>query len=229
MRLEAITWERLAGELARCGDGLSAADGGPWLALGIDGAPAARTGESAERLARELRLLGRAVLVISTEGFLRPASLRFEYGKRDPDAYLDSWYDTGALWREVFGPLEAGGSGRVLPDLWDPVTDRATRTPYHSLPEGGVVVVHGPFLLGHWFPFALSVHLRLSPGRCGDVRRSRSAGPCPPSPGTRTRWRPRSARTWWSGRTTRRTPAGRGRPGAGEPAHGVKRAPPPVR
>ncbi|EHM30184.1 MULTISPECIES: hypothetical protein [Streptomyces] len=164
MRLEAITWERLAGELARCGDGLSAADGGPWLALGIDGAPAARTGESAERLARELRLLGRAVLVISTEGFLRPASLRFEYGKRDPDAYLDSWYDTGALWREVFGPLEAGGSGRVLPDLWDPVTDRATRTPYHSLPEGGVVVVHGPFLLGHWFPFALSVHLRLSPG-----------------------------------------------------------------
>lgn len=51
MRLEAITWERLAGELARYGDGLSAADGAPWLALGIDGAPAARTGESAERLA----------------------------------------------------------------------------------------------------------------------------------------------------------------------------------
>ncbi|MFH9263476.1 MULTISPECIES: uridine kinase [unclassified Streptomyces] len=164
MRLEAITWERLAGELARYGDGLSAADGGPWLALGIDGAPAARPGEAAESLARELRLLGRAVLVISTEGFLRPASLRFEYGKRDPDAYAHSWYDTGALWREVFGPLEAGGSGRVLPDLWDPVTDRATRTPYHALPEGGVVLVHGPFLLGHWFPFALSVHLRLSPG-----------------------------------------------------------------
>ncbi|MFI0932396.1 uridine kinase [Streptomyces sp. NPDC021019] len=164
MRLEAITRERLAGELARYADGLSAADGGPWLALGIDGAPAARTRESAERLARELRLLGRAVLVVSTEGFLRPASLRFEYGKRDPDAYADSWYDTGALWREVFGPLETGGSGRVLPDLWDPVTDRATRSPYHSLPEGGVVVVHGPFLLGHWFPFALSVHVRLSPG-----------------------------------------------------------------
>ncbi|MER7698296.1 MULTISPECIES: uridine kinase [unclassified Streptomyces] len=164
MRLEAITWERLAVELAGYADGLSAADGSSRLALGIDGAPAARTGESAERLAQELRLLGRAVLVIPTEGFLRPASLRFEYGKRDPDAYADSWFDTGALWREVFAPLEAGGSGRVLPDLWDPVTDRATRTPYHSLPDGGVVIVHGPFLLGHWFPFALSVHLRLSPG-----------------------------------------------------------------
>ncbi|SCD71408.1 hypothetical protein GA0115253_101485, partial [Streptomyces sp. Termitarium-T10T-6] len=122
VRLEAITWERLAGELARYGDGLSAADGGPWLALGIDGAPAARTGERAERLADELRLLGRSVLVVPTEGFLRPASLRFEYGKQDADAYLDGWFDTGALWREVFGPLEAGGSGRVLPDLWDPVT-----------------------------------------------------------------------------------------------------------
>ncbi|ESU45901.1 Uridine kinase [Streptomyces sp. HCCB10043] len=102
--------------------------------------------------------------MVPTEGFLHPASLRFEYGKQDADAYLDGWFDTGALWREVFGPLEAGGSGRVLPDLWDPVTDRATRSPYHALPEGGVVVVHGPFLLGHWFPFALTVHLRLSPG-----------------------------------------------------------------
>lgn len=164
MRLEAITWERLARELARYGDGLSAADGGPRLAFGVDGAPAARTGGTAERLAEEMRLLGRSVLVVSTEGFLRPASLRYEYGKRDADAYLDGWYDTGALWREVFGPLEAGGSGRVLPDLWDPATDRATRTPYREVPEGGVVIVHGPFLLGHWFPFALTVHLRLSPG-----------------------------------------------------------------
>ncbi|MEU1326555.1 uridine kinase, partial [Streptomyces microflavus] len=74
MRLEAITWERLAGELARHSDGLTAADGAPWLTLGIDGAPAARTGDLAERVADELRLRGRSVLVVSTEGFLRPAS-----------------------------------------------------------------------------------------------------------------------------------------------------------
>lgn len=164
MRLEAITWERLAGELARHSDGLTAADGAPWLTLGIDGAPAARTADLATRLADELRLRGRSVLVVPTEGFLRPASLRFEYGKEDPDSYAESWFDTGALRREVFGPLEVGGSGRVLPDLWDPVTDRATRTPYHPLPKGGVVIVHGPLLLGHWFPFTLSVHVRLSPG-----------------------------------------------------------------
>ncbi|WP_329199682.1 uridine kinase [Streptomyces sp. NBC_01435] len=164
MRFQAITWERLAEAFAAHADALGPADGGPWLKVAVDGAPAARTGDLAERVAQALRVRGRAVLVVSTEGFLRPASLRYEYGKEDPDSYYDSWFDTGALWREVFGPLEAGGSGRVLPDLWDPVTDRATRSPYRPLPEGGVLVVHGPLLLGHWFPFDLSVHLRLSQG-----------------------------------------------------------------
>lgn len=164
VRFEAITWERLAGELAAHADALKPADGGPWLRIAVDGAPAARTAELAESVAQGLRLRGRAVLPVSTAGFLRPASLRYEYGRRDPDSYYGSWFDTGALWREVFGPLEPGGSGRVLPDLWDPVTDRATRSPYRHLPEGGVLVLHGPLLLGHWFPFDLSVHLRLSAG-----------------------------------------------------------------
>ncbi|MGW6566146.1 uridine kinase [Streptomyces sp. NPDC054975] len=164
MRFEAITWERLSDALAAHVDGATPGDGSAWLKVGIDGAPAAPAGETAERIAEALRLRGRSVLVVGTEGFLRPASLRYEYGKQDPDSYYSGWFDTGALWREVFGPLEAGGSGRVLPDLWDPVTDRATRSPYVELPPGGVLVVHGPFLLGHWFPFDATVHLRLSPG-----------------------------------------------------------------
>lgn len=164
MRFEAITRERLTDALAAHADALEPADGGPWLKIAVDGAPAARPGDLAEAVAEALRLRGRAVLPVSTAGFLRPASLRYEYGKRDPDSYFGSWFDTGALWREVFGPLEPGGSGRVLLDLWDPATDRATRSPYHRLPEGGVLILHGPLLLGHWFPFDLSVHLRLSAG-----------------------------------------------------------------
>ncbi|MEV8564135.1 uridine kinase [Streptomyces sp. NPDC051322] len=164
MRLEAISWERLTDALARCAEALKAADGGPWPKVAVDGAPAAPTGRLAESVAEELRTRGRSVHVVSTQGFLRPASLRYEYGKQDPDSYYDSWFDTGALWREIFGPLEVGGSGRVLPDLWDPLTDRATRSPYRQLPEGTVLIVHGPLLLGHWFPFDLSVHLHLSPG-----------------------------------------------------------------
>ncbi|MFD7440285.1 uridine kinase [Streptomyces sp. NPDC059909] len=164
MRLEPITWERLTEAVADRVMETTADDGSPWLRIAVDGAPAAGTGVAAEALAEALRVRGRSVLVVGTEGFLRPASLRYEYGREDPDTYYAGWFDTGALWREVFGPLEPGGSGRVLPDLWDPVTDRATRSPHHELPPGGVLVLHGPLLLGHWFPFDLTLHLRLSAG-----------------------------------------------------------------
>ncbi|MFE2499048.1 uridine kinase [Streptomyces scopuliridis] len=163
MRLEAITWERLTEAVAERVLETGAADGGPWLRVAIDGAPAAGTRERADALAGTLRVRGRSVLVVGTGGFLRPASLRYEYGREDPESYYSGWFDTGALWREVFGPLEPGGTGRVLPDLWDPATDRATRSPHSELAPGGVLVLHGPLLLGHWFPFDLTVHLRLSP------------------------------------------------------------------
>ncbi|WAX80605.1 uridine kinase [Streptomyces sp. KMM 9044] len=164
MRFEAITWDRLgdllAGRVAR----LKTSDGGPWPRVAFDGAPAAGPEGLAGRVADALRVRGRASVVVSAEGFLRPASVRLEYGHQDVESYYAGWYDTGALRREVFGPLEPGGNGRVLPDLWDPVTDRATRSPYVPLPPGGVLLLHGPLLLRHRFPFDLSVHVSLSPG-----------------------------------------------------------------
>ncbi|MFC5800571.1 uridine kinase [Streptomyces formicae] len=164
MRLEPITWERLTEAVADRLLETEAADGSPWLRVAVDGAPAAGTGAAAGALADALRLRGRSVLVVGADGFLRPASLRYEHGREDPETYYGGWFDTGALWREVFGPLEPGGSGRVLTDLWDPVTDRATRSPHRELPPGGVLVLHGPLLIGHWFPFDLTLHLRLSAG-----------------------------------------------------------------
>ncbi|MGS2587283.1 uridine kinase [Streptomyces hebeiensis] len=163
MRLEAITWDRLTEALAGRITRTETADGGPWLRVAVDGAPAAAPGERARALAEALRVRGRAVLVVGAEDFLRPASLRYEYGREDPETYYSGWFDTGALWREVFTPLEPDGTGRVLPDLWDPATDRATRSPRRALAPGGVLLLHGPLLLGHWFPFDFTVHLRLSP------------------------------------------------------------------
>ncbi|MFJ6567195.1 uridine kinase [Streptomyces sp. NPDC091292] len=164
MRFEAITWERLGDALAERLLDLKPDDGSPWPRVAFDGAPAARPDDLARRVADALQIRGRGSLAVGTEGFLRPASLRFEYGREDADAYYDGWFDSAALWREVFGPLESGGTGRVLPDLWDPVTDRATRSPAVPLAPGGVLLLHGPFLLGRWYPFDLTVHLRLSPG-----------------------------------------------------------------
>ncbi|MFJ9408730.1 uridine kinase [Streptomyces sp. NPDC101393] len=163
MRLEAITWERLTDALAERIAATTAQDGSPWLRVAVDGAPAAAPGDLAARLAEALRIRGRAVRPVDTFGFLRPASLRLEYGHQDPDAYHDEWFDRRALWREVFQPLDPGGTGRVLPDLWDAAADRATRSGYVELPPGGVLLLHGPLLFGHWFPFDLAVHLKLSP------------------------------------------------------------------
>jgi hypothetical protein len=156
-----ISPERLAELLA---DRIAAlpADGGRRIRVAIDGAPATRPELVADALVEPLRLRGRPVLRVAAAGFLRPASVRLEHGREDPDAYHDLWLDDGALAREVLDPLEPGGSGRVLPSLRDPATDRATRAPYTELPPAGVLVLDGPLLLGRWLPFELTVHLSMS-------------------------------------------------------------------
>ncbi|EDX24072.1 hypothetical protein [Streptomyces sp. Mg1] len=119
MQLEAITWQRMAERLAgHLDDRDTPSEQAVRQRVGIDGAPAADTGVLAGHLADALRERGRAALAVPAAGFLRPASLRFEFGREDVDAYLDGWYDTAALWREVFGPTDPGGSGRVnRPDI----------------------------------------------------------------------------------------------------------------
>ncbi|MFC4061737.1 uridine kinase [Planomonospora corallina] len=161
MRVRPISLPSLVERLA---DRIAAAPRDSWVRVAVDGAPAARPGDLADALAGPLRLRGREVMRVSAWDFLRPASLRFEHGKTDPDAFYEDWLDAGGLTREVLAPLDPGGSGRVLPSLWNTVTDRATRAPYVTLPPGAVLLVDGALLLGRWLPFDLTVHLRLSPG-----------------------------------------------------------------
>jgi hypothetical protein len=135
-----------------------------WARVAIDGPPAARPGELANALVDPLRVRGREVIRVSAGDFLRPASLRLEYGRDDPDLYYTDWLDVGGLIREVLGPLEPGGTGQVLPALWDSAADRAVRAGYRTLPAGGVVVLDGAILLGRGLPFDYVVHLWMSPG-----------------------------------------------------------------
>ena len=134
-----------------------------WARVAVDGAPAAEPGRLAEELIGPLRLRGRAAVHVSAGDFLRPASLRLEFGRTDPDVYYDEWLDTKGLIREVFDPLGQGGDGRVLPSLWDAERDRASRAEYTTLPPGGVLLLDGALLLGRGLPFDLAVHLWLSP------------------------------------------------------------------
>jgi hypothetical protein len=140
-------------------DARAAAD---WVRAAVDGAPAARPHELADRLVDPLRVRGRAVLRVRSDDFLRPASVRLERGRTDPDAYYEDRLDVGGLNREVLEPLGPGGPGRVLPTLWDPDRDRATRAPYVSLAPGGVLLLSGDLLLGAGLALDLVVHLEMS-------------------------------------------------------------------
>ena len=130
--------------------------------VAVDGPPPTRPEALAELVAADLRIRGRAAVVAAAGDFLRPASLRLEHGRTDADAFLDGWLDTGALRREVLEPAGPGGSGRVLPRLWDAVADRAYRADYVALAPDGVLVLAGALLLGRGLPFELAVHLRMS-------------------------------------------------------------------
>ncbi|MGH3377614.1 MAG: uridine kinase, partial [Actinoallomurus sp.] len=158
VRIRPISLPLLVEEIA---DRVAATEA-PWVRVALDGAPPTRPGDLADALTAPLRLRGREVMRVSAGDYLRPASLRFEHGRTDPDVLYDEWLDSGALVREVLGPLEPGGSGRVLPALWDAAADRAARASYVALPPGGVLLLDGALLLGRGLPAELTVHLRMS-------------------------------------------------------------------
>ncbi|MFE0025187.1 uridine kinase [Amycolatopsis sp. NPDC059021] len=161
MRYRPISPAALTAELT---DRIEAVTGRPRIAVAIDGAAGAtETTALANALVDPLRLRGRPIVRISARDFLRPASLRYEHGKHDPDARYTDWLDVNALRREVLDPLADGGRGTVLPALWDAERDRATRRDRVPVPEGGVVLIDGELLLGAGLAFDLAVHLWLSP------------------------------------------------------------------
>lgn len=161
MRFRPISFDRLVTELA---ERIAASPADRRLAVAVDGAAgAADPAGLADALVDPLRVAGREALRVSAWDFLRPASLRFERGRHDPDTRYDDWLDVGALRREVLRPVRPGGTGQVLPALWDADADRAYRHPRASLPGDAVVLVDGELLLGRGLDFDLTVHLWLSP------------------------------------------------------------------
>jgi len=125
----------------------------------VDGADAAQPHDLGERVADALA--PRSAVHVRADGFWLPAGQRFEWGKQDVDSFLDGWIDLGALHREVLDDFPA--TGRVLPALRDPATDRSARAEVVALPDDGVVVLSGSMLLGRGLPVDVGVHLRLSP------------------------------------------------------------------
>ncbi|MFK3985191.1 uridine kinase [Micromonospora sp. NPDC050397] len=158
MKIRPISFESLVQELA---DRLADERAGASLRVAVDGPAAASPERLADALVDPLRVRGRPALPIRTTDFLRPASLRYEFGRTSPDAFYTDWLDEAGLRREVLEPAVA--TGRILPTLWNARTDRSSRADYVDLPAGAVLLVSGTFLLGGGLPFDLTVHLALSP------------------------------------------------------------------
>jgi hypothetical protein len=159
VRVRPISFDVLVDELA---DRLAGQLPDGRLRVAVDGAPAAGPDRLADALVGPLRVRGRPAVRVRSDDFLRPASVRLEFGRTNPDTFYAGWLDEPALRREVLDPAGPGGSGRVVTRLWDARTDRATREPYSDLPPAAVVLVSGPLLLGAGLPFDVTVHLSLS-------------------------------------------------------------------
>ena len=159
MRVRPVSTEVLVSELV---DRLAGPPVDGWLRVAVDGAAAADPGALADALVDPLRVRGRSAVRVRTDDFLRPASVRLEFGRTDPDSFYLGWLDEAGLRRAVLDPAGPGGSGRIVTRLWDAGTDRAAREPYRQLPPGAVVIVSGPLLLGAGLPFDHTVHLHLS-------------------------------------------------------------------
>ncbi|WP_020580364.1 hypothetical protein [Actinopolymorpha alba] len=160
MQVRPVSPDRLIEELA---DVIAARPRDLRTRVVIDGAPPTAPQEWADALVDPLQVRGRRVIRVRADDFLRPASLRFEHGRTDPDALYEDWLDTGGLVREVLDPLAPGHSGQVLPALWDTTIERAHRSDYVSVPPGGVLLLSGSLLLGRGLPVDLIVHFTLSP------------------------------------------------------------------
>ncbi|MFE9576383.1 hypothetical protein ACFYO1_08385 [Nocardia sp. NPDC006044] len=127
--------------------------------IAIDGADAARPLDFAHRTAAALRDTGRSAEVVSLHDYVRPASLRVEFG-RDDISYRTAWFDYEALRREVIDAVHK--EGRWLPALWDEATDRSARATIRPAAADTVLFIAGPMLLDHYLDFDLTLHLHMS-------------------------------------------------------------------
>lgn len=164
MRVEPVSPEVVVRRLTDRVDAdlAGAAPGRRWRVV-LDGAPPTLPGDLAEALVDPLRARGHAVVVVAAADFLRPAGVRLEHGRTDPDALLDDALDDAALVREVLHPLGPDGDGTYLPALRDAARDRSARARRTAAPAGSVLLLHGGLLLGRRLPADLTVHLAVRP------------------------------------------------------------------
>lgn len=143
----------------------------PAIRVGIDAPIEEDGGELAAGVVRHLEQEAIPVSRLHASDFLRPRSLRLEFG-RDDVAGFKGWYDVAALRREALDHLGPGGDGSWLPRLRDPQTDRSIREHRQQAPPGSIVVLDGRFLLRPGLRGALDLVIHLDVSLAARTRRT---------------------------------------------------------
>ena len=135
------------------------------LRVAVDGPRAASPIALARNLLEPLRARGRVAEIIDAETFWRDASLRYEWGRTDLEAYR------ALLARRGRAPARSAQSTRTG---WHfEVPARAPRSGHEPLGSrrcrfrcrlNAIVLVAGELLLGHGLPFDYTVHLAVDSG-----------------------------------------------------------------
>ncbi len=128
--------------------------------VAIDGPDCAQPSRLAKLVGAAVESHNRPSAVVSLHDYVRPASLRYEFGHEDGLSYRTIWFDYPALDREVI--TAARTKRTLLPKLWDEPTDRSARSIRVPVHERAVIVIAGPMLLGRGLEFDVSVRLDMS-------------------------------------------------------------------
>ncbi|RPA20047.1 hypothetical protein [Gordonia sp. OPL2] len=139
-----------------------ATDGPGRRIVAVDGADAAEPVALATAVADHVEASGRAASVVAMADFLRPASLRLEFGHADAESYRTIWFDHAAVRREVVDALRS--KGQWLPRLWDPVRDRSFRDGPRTAAIDQVLVLAGPMVRSSGLVVDATVALIMSEG-----------------------------------------------------------------
>jgi uridine kinase len=115
--------------------------------VAVDGPPAAGKTTLADELAVVRRAQGRVVIRASIEGFLFPRSQRYRRGEYSAEGCYEDSFDYAALHRVLLDPLGPGGGRGVRPAIYDYGSDRALSLPVTTVPDDGVLLFDGVFLL----------------------------------------------------------------------------------
>jgi uridine kinase len=116
------------------------------LRVAIDGVDAVGKTTLADKLAIDVRKLGRAAIRASIDGFHNPASVRYRLGRTSPLGYFKDSFNYAALKTNLLVPLGPHGSRAYRSSAFDHRKDSEVLSPLRQAQPESILLFDGVFL-----------------------------------------------------------------------------------